>query len=227
MKKLITKLILRIAAVFKKHQNISKAGTKANIGCGLHCLEGWVNIDGSLTALFASKKFRWVNKLLYRFAGSAAYYSFDQFNEIITKKTLNFADLRCRIPLADESTEVIYCSHILEHLTKKDGMQLLNECFRVLKKEGLLRLVVPDLDVAFDMYKQGKCNEMLDLFFYTSDEPDFSAHKYGYNLAMLDHLLTGIGFKDIQKMPYQVGACPDIKFLDVYPEYSLYVECRK
>jgi SAM-dependent methyltransferase len=227
MRKLIIKLVLKIASIFKKNQKISKAGKKANIGCGLRCLEGWVNIDGSLSALLGSKKFAWFNKILYKFSGSSSYYTFKQFHETIAKKKLYFADLINGIPFVSESLEIIYCSHVLEHLTKNDGAQLLRECYRVLKKDGLLRLVVPDLDKAFDMYRDGKSQEMLDLFFYTSDDPDFSAHKYGYNFAMLDRLLTENGFKDIQKKSYRVGACPDIKFLDVYPEYSLYIECRK
>jgi SAM-dependent methyltransferase len=227
MRKLIIKLVLKIASIFKKNQKISKAGKKANIGCGLHCLEGWVNIDGSLSALLGSKKFAWFNKILYKFSGSSSYYTFKQFHETIAKKKLYFADLTKGIPFVDETLEIAYCSHLLEHLTKKNGAYFLKECHRVLKKEGLLRLVVPDLDKAFDMYRNGKSQEMLDLFFYTSDDPDFSAHKYGYNFAMLDRLLAGTGFTNIKMMSYQNGACPDIKFLDVYPEYSLYVECRK
>ncbi len=50
------------------------------------------------------------------------------------------------IPFPDESFEVVYHSHILEHFTKTDGKKFLEECFRVLKPDGIIRIAVPDLE---------------------------------------------------------------------------------
>lgn len=50
------------------------------------------------------------------------------------------------IPFDDESFDVVYQSHVLEHFTKKDGENLISECFRVLKTGGVLRIAVPDLE---------------------------------------------------------------------------------
>ena len=200
---------------------------KVNLGCGLQCLPGWINIDGSLTALFGSKNFSFINKLLYKLAGSSDYYSFKDYNKVIQKDNLKFYNLQKRVPLVDNSTNVIYCSHFLEHLSKKDGRRFLEECFRSLKRGGLLRIAVPDLDFAIGMYQQGKVEEMQGLFFYTSENWDFSAHKHNYNFPYLKSILESIGFVDVSRMSYQSGTCPDIDYLDVYPDHSLYVECRK
>ncbi|MBZ9632352.1 methyltransferase domain-containing protein [Salegentibacter sp. LM13S] len=50
------------------------------------------------------------------------------------------------IPLADDSIDVLYHSHVLEHFSKKDGEELMKECNRVLKDNGIIRVAVPDLE---------------------------------------------------------------------------------
>jgi len=54
-------------------------------------------------------------------------------------------DLRRGIPFPDESFDMAYHSHFLEHLPKPLAPVFLKECHRVLKPDGTLRVVVPDL----------------------------------------------------------------------------------
>lgn len=54
-------------------------------------------------------------------------------------------DLRKKLPFEDCSADVIYHSHVLEHFQRQDAAKFLAECFRVLKKGGVLRVAVPDL----------------------------------------------------------------------------------
>ena len=229
IRKFIVKQVVSLGSFFYKNikYRANANFVKVNLGCGLQCLPGWINIDGSLTSLLGSKKSSFINRLLYKLAGSSSYYSFATYNKIIKESNLKFYNLQKRIPINSNSVDVIYCSHFLEHLRKKDGQNFLKECFRLLKNNGLLRIAVPDLDIAMAMYQQGEVERMQDLFFYTSDNWDFAAHKYNYNFKYLQEVLSGIGFKNIKKMSYQNGECPEIDYLDVYPDHSLYVECRK
>lgn len=55
-------------------------------------------------------------------------------------------DLAQGIPLPDESCDVVYHAHVLEHFAKGDGRKFMTECFRVLKKGGIMRVAVPDLE---------------------------------------------------------------------------------
>jgi len=55
-------------------------------------------------------------------------------------------DLSTGIPLPDASCEVVYHSHVLEHLRRPDAQFFMRECFRVLKPGGILRVSVPDLE---------------------------------------------------------------------------------
>lgn len=61
-------------------------------------------------------------------------------------------DLSKGIPLKSQTVDFLYNSHILEHFNKKDGHNLLLECKRVLKKGGILRIVVPDLKCLAEEY---------------------------------------------------------------------------
>ncbi|WP_107668027.1 methyltransferase domain-containing protein [Cyanothece sp. BG0011] len=49
-------------------------------------------------------------------------------------------------PFHDEEVDVIYNSHFLEHFSREEAKKILTECHRVLKKKGIIRIVVPDLE---------------------------------------------------------------------------------
>jgi predicted SAM-dependent methyltransferase len=50
------------------------------------------------------------------------------------------------IPFEDNAFEVVYHSHVLEHFSKADGKKFIQECYRVLKPNGIIRIAVPDLE---------------------------------------------------------------------------------
>jgi predicted SAM-dependent methyltransferase len=53
-------------------------------------------------------------------------------------------DLRDPLPFDDNSADGIFCEHTLEHFVLVGGIELLAECFRVLKPAALCRFGVPD-----------------------------------------------------------------------------------
>ncbi|HLZ34396.1 MAG TPA: methyltransferase domain-containing protein [Nitrospira sp.] len=63
-------------------------------------------------------------------------------------------DLSTGIPLPDASCEVVYHSHVLEHLKRPEAQFFMRECFRVLKPGGVLRVAVPDLEQICRQYLQ-------------------------------------------------------------------------
>jgi len=56
------------------------------------------------------------------------------------------------LPFEDNVFDVVYHSHILEHLSRSAGEKLLRECVRVLKPGGIIRVVVPDLAYSCQLY---------------------------------------------------------------------------
>lgn len=55
-------------------------------------------------------------------------------------------DLRKGIPFPPDSIDVVYHSHFLEHLDREDARKFLIEVRRVLKPNGIHRIVIPDLE---------------------------------------------------------------------------------
>jgi len=50
------------------------------------------------------------------------------------------------IPFPDAEFDAVYHSHVLEHFSKKDGVNFIKECYRILKPGGVIRIAVPDLE---------------------------------------------------------------------------------
>ena len=55
-------------------------------------------------------------------------------------------DLYDPLPFSDGTFEIVYNSHVLEHLHRGHVQDFLLECRRVLQPEGIIRVVVPDLE---------------------------------------------------------------------------------
>lgn len=56
------------------------------------------------------------------------------------------ADLRRGLPFSSGEFDVVYHSHVLEHLPRQHARGLMDECYRVLRSSGIMRVVIPDLE---------------------------------------------------------------------------------
>ena len=63
-------------------------------------------------------------------------------------------DISQGIPLSNESCDVVYHSHLVEHIRRQDISFFMRECRRVLKPGGILRVVTPDLERICRIYLQ-------------------------------------------------------------------------
>ncbi len=79
--------------------------------------------------------------------------------ENIDLYALNFfidhkTDLRLKEPIKfpDGCSKLIFCSHVLEHVSDDVCLFILSECYRLLNQGGVLRISVPDMDKAFEAY---------------------------------------------------------------------------
>ena len=71
------------------------------------------------------------------------YIEWNKKNKII------FADAIRYLPFEDNEVDVIYTSHMLEHLSPKGAIKFLLEAKRTLRAGGVLRISVPDLKNMF------------------------------------------------------------------------------
>lgn len=94
-------------------------------------------------------------KLPYLNLGCGSHYNEDWVNVdfVSTGAGVIGHNLKNGIPFNDNSFEVVYHSHVLEHFTKHDGKKFLTECYRVLKPGGIIRVAIPDLQKIIEQYQ--------------------------------------------------------------------------
>jgi predicted SAM-dependent methyltransferase len=134
-----------------------------------------------------------------------------------------------KLPFKDNSYEGVYTEHTLEHLTPRQAMNLLNEIKRILKPNGHLRIVVPDLDIYIaNAYKR---DERLNNFLTTAESfwslTQNWGHKNVYNYEILEALLTDLGYCNIIRQEFNKGNSGMLIDQDLRKWESLYVEAQK
>lgn len=118
-----------------------------NLGCGPNTHPEMNNIDYSIQSRLAKSKFitRLVAKLGFLNKDREAFLA--RYSENIT-----LYNLAKGIPVEDDSIDVIYHSHLLEHLTSEDAKSFIQSIFSKLRSGGRVRVVVPDLAVFCSNY---------------------------------------------------------------------------
>lgn len=153
-------------------------------------------------------------------------------------------DCRKKFPFSDNSVMRIRCEHVFEHLDKKDEVpKFLSEAHRCLTPNGVLRIVVPDLELFVNAYCSKSSEEWRKLGFDLDNLPDDiqtpmgilnhtfrqnGEHKYGYDFETIQKTVLSSGFKNIQKMSWGQSVDPLLQDdLENHKAYSLYVDCVK
>lgn len=121
---------------------------RVNVGCGSTPTPGWVNLDNSLTVKLAR-----VPVLGAALAAMPRGSERGRFVRAARETPIQWA-VATRLPFLDRTMELVYSSHMFEHLNRDQATRFLHEAFRVLRPNGLLRLVVPDLKKLVDKYLQ-------------------------------------------------------------------------
>lgn len=118
-----------------------------NLACGNRTHPAWTNIDFSPYTRLAHHL--WLSKFLKvsRFISQHRYQTLLKIDpEIIAW------DLRKGIPFENETFNVVYTSHFVEHIERDAVANFITECSRVLKLNGIIRIVVPDLLLIVNRY---------------------------------------------------------------------------
>jgi SAM-dependent methyltransferase len=127
-----------------------RGGHRVNVGCGMTPTPGWLNLDNSPTIRLAARP--WLNAV-GKFLLSAPQR---QYLEFCRSSGIAWADASTRLPLADDSCDVVYSCHMLEHLDLEEAETFLSEAHRVLRTGGILRIAVPDLRKHVDRYIESR-----------------------------------------------------------------------
>ena len=210
---------------------------KLNIGCGpTGQIDGYQNLDNSPSVILS--KIPSLKFILYHLG----IISLDQYKADWSR--VKYCDAGKGLPYRDESINKIYSSHFLEHIPQEKGIHFLSECFRVLKKPGIMRLVIPDLHwhavqyveetnrlqrssdlpddrTVHDVFLNQVCGAYLGKTRYGSQ------HCYMYDFPTVVCILKSIGFRNIRKCEYGKGTDEELASHDSRPLDSLHIEAGK
>jgi predicted SAM-dependent methyltransferase len=102
--------------------------------------------------------------------------------------------------IQDNSCDVVYACHILEHFHRKQIVPVLKEWLRILKKDGVLRIAVPDVTSLFTVYQQ---THDLNLII----GPLFGRGDYLYNIHY-----TAFDFQTLSVALLEAGATKVVRY---------------
>jgi predicted SAM-dependent methyltransferase len=113
------------------------------------------------------------------------------------------------LPFAPQTVNAIFHEHLLEHLTLEQGLALLDECHRLLRLGGILRIGVPDAGVYLRAYagddrrildevRPGRPTRLLAIqeVFYRH------GHRTMYDLETLTLLCKAAGFSRVEERSF-------------------------
>lgn len=115
--------------------------------------------------------------------GSKFHPAWDNLDFAPADASVQQHDIRQGLPYAENSVDVVYHSHVLEHVSQEQAVFLLEECYRVLKPGGILRVVVPDLEQSCRLYLQA-----LDEVQQENAPPQAAEHYQWALLNLLDQM---------------------------------------
>lgn len=187
---------------------------KLNLGCGSIRPDTWINTDSSINSLI--QKVPGVGKIIARNFSTVSY----------NKSNCSYMNVNKKWAFKNDSVSVVYASHLLEHLHKRRARFFLGESYRVLKKGGVIRIVVPDLHRLARTYVENYHKagaQAADDFLYCINlhkESQYSPqehslrklmnlfqdyphqHKYMYDKYTLKLMFEEHPFKDIRECSY-------------------------
>ena len=157
-------------------------------------------------------------------------------------------DLRFPFKIESNSIDGIFSEHTFEHLSHQEVDNALGECYRILKPEAKIRIIVPDLSILIERYcsnddewfqkwqdlvLKDPSRHYMKKYFTKMFAINFTAsyyhHKSCWDFESLKKVLTSNGFVNIEKCNYNLGT-PELLIdndSDDRKLVSIYIEGKK
>lgn len=83
-----------------------------------------------------------------------------------------------KFPIESDTFDFVYSEHLFEHLKVEQQLNMLSESYRILKKGGILRIAMPNIDYLFSLFANPTLPENIDYVeWYVNNMPHLKAVK--------------------------------------------------
>ena len=103
----------------------------------------------------------------------------------------------------DESVDLIYASHLLEHFERNRTKEVIKEWYRVLKVGGMLRIAVPDFEKIVEVYQKYHDIDLIMGLLYGRQDYKYNFHYRAFDFNSLERLFKDSGFKAVKKYDWR------------------------
>jgi len=147
-------------------------------------------------------------------------------------------------PIEDEKLQYMYASHVITHMTFEEAINFLKNCYRVMKKGGVIRVPIPDLELWAKAYLENN-RKFLDRYYElalkgkdlrTRGEIFMSHvhgwnHKFAWDFETVKDILERAGFTNVAVKKHRETKLPNIEDIESDKEVRLletkYIEAEK
>jgi len=147
-------------------------------------------------------------------------------------------DLRNPLPFPAGSVDYIFNEHFMEHLTPEEGVRANQDFLRVLKKGGVLRIAMPNLEESVALYKDKNWRKHTVFknhglsFVQTRAEllnmaVRWWGHMWLYDWEEMERRLREAGATKIKRMKQGVSKHKALNGLEIRDESTLIAEVTK
>ena len=133
--------------------------------------------------------------------------------DVVEDVHINHQASACELPYPNDSVELIYASHILEHFGRWEIRSVLNEWYRVLAPGGILRLAVPDFAACAKIYyEEGLKDGLTGLvgLICGGQRNEYDFHKMIFDEAFLTGELLAQGFREVYRWDWRLTEHADM-----------------
>ena len=110
----------------------------------------------------------------------------------------------------DNSADLIYACHCLEHLDHKNSLLALQRWYEILKVNGIVRIAVPNMERIFSHYMYYHDLTYTYSALWGSQRHEHDYHKHGWDFNTLKEDLENAGFKDVRYYDWRKTEHSDI-----------------
>lgn len=158
----------------------------------------------------------------------------------LTKNGIVYLDVTKPFNLPDSSFDYVYSEHLFEHLNYKEEINMLKECYRILKPGGIIRISTPNIEFLIDLYfhPEKEINKAyIEFDAHRTRQPNNAVyainhfhtdwgHRIIHSPESLKNILTEIGFKNICQCEIGKSTHEPLNNIEQHAEHFNRIGCK-